>query len=100
MSYATPRNPAGIGGRVFGNIYLSGVEEVAERISARIRTSGDIYLCWLREDGRVVLRQRSDKRKPNTTDDQLVGAYNKKTRVEWVEADLISRMQELSRKFA
>lgn len=93
-------NRHGIGGRTFGNVFVMGVEAAAEKISARVRSSGDVYHCWLREDGRIVVRQRSDKRKPNTTDECLVGTYNKSTRIEWIENDLVARLQELSRKRA
>lgn len=88
-------------GRSFGNIYDLGVEAAAEKLADRFHRSWAVHWCWLQTNGRIIVRTRSDK--PSSyapTDADLVGTYNRTTRVEWIEADLIACLQELSKQHA
>lgn len=79
------------------NLFRAGYEEIAEIVSRRVRNGhGMRYCVWVDFEGKVTLRPRYDKRAKPLPDADLIGTYDRHTRVEWIEADLIARSQELT----
>lgn len=78
------------------NLLVNGYEDVAEHVSHVVRKYRGVQALVVRDDG-VVRMYPSFDRVKESDKPHIVGAYNKKVRVNEIEDDLILRLRELSR---